>query len=116
MKRLMPKCTPEFRKRTKCSMMELPGDVCEYCTPAGYCGYYEISNKWEKKLFQQFDRLGQLEDEAEQREKGCGFCNEIPDIGVYGVNVTTTGERVIETGYDMPLYINYCPKCGRKLV
>lgn len=125
MKRLMPKCTPEFRKKSKCNMMELadnagedctPVGYCGYCTPAGYCGYYEISTKWEKKLFKQFDQLGQLEDEAEEREKGCAFCGNAPDEGCYGVTATTTGESIIETGYDMPLYVNYCPKCGRKMV
>ena len=110
MKRLMPKCTPEFRKRTKCSMMELPGDVCEYCTPAGYCGYYEITNKWEKKLFQQFDRLGQLEDETEQREKGCNFCDKSKRNGF---TVLFEGDDITDgIAFDM----HYCPVCGRKMV
>lgn len=107
MKRLMSKCTPEFRKKSKCNMMELPDDVCEYRTPAGYCGYYEISTKWEKKLFRQFDRLGQLEDEAEEREKGCSFCSKKPNEGCYGIVITT---------HELPSPVKYCPECGRKMV
>lgn len=107
MKRMVGKCTPEFRKRTGCDMVE-DGNTCEYCTPKGYCGYYKTMNsKGEKQLFKQFDRLGQLEDEAEEREKGCSFCSELPDEGCYGIVITT---------HESPSPVKYCPQCGKKLV
>lgn len=110
MKRLMPKCTPEFRKRTGCGMME-DGDICEYCTPASYCGYYETMNsKGEKQLFKQFDRLGQLEDETEQREKGCNFCDKSKRDGF---TVLFEGDDITDS---MAFDMHYCPVCGRKLV
>lgn len=115
MKRMVEKCMPEFRKRTGCSMME-DGDTCEYRTKKGYCGYYDTMNsKGEKQLFEQFDRLGQLEDEAEQREKGCKYCT-LAGRDDEIIDKLPTGEYVITNGSGSMIQVYYCPKCGRKLV
>ena len=65
------------------------------------------------------ERLAEYEDEAEQREKGCGWCTkwakkpenwECTVLKDNGKTVTTP------SGYIMSTEAEYCPVCGRKLV
>lgn len=46
-------------------------------------------------------KLAYYEDAEEERQKGCCFCTEIPDEGIYGISYDATWNPYIETGYDM---------------
>lgn len=71
MEKLSVKCTPENRANIGCDINK---DKCIYCTKNSYCG--DFDNMIHDEILNVFDRLGQLEDAAEQREKGCDFCNK----------------------------------------
>lgn len=58
---------------------------------------------WEETAKKLMYRLAKYEDEAEQREKGCGYCN----------GLTVTGSHRLEDDFDR--CAQYCPMCGRKL-
>lgn len=70
MKKLSIKCTPENKSNMGCF---LNAEECVYCTKNGYCGDFDGMTHTE--VLEVFDKLGKLEDEAEQREKGCDFCS-----------------------------------------
>lgn len=114
MERLTIKCTAENRKKIGCGMMEdMPW--CDYQTINSYCGYYDTQNTTGvNELLVQLDRLGQLEDEAEQREKGCGECiRKSCDICTSKIYNYVCDECDDYSNYEP---MNYCPTCGRKLV
>ena len=72
------------------------------------CPYYMESKAQE--------RLACLEDEAEQREKGCSLCTEELEGFKYGVRYCD-GLPYIATEYKTIFSgLNYCPVCGKKLV
>ena len=65
-------------------------------------------------------RLTAYEDEAEQRDKGCGYCNKREILIKYGVAVYIEGDTLAlfdnEDGATAYKKIAHCPICGRKLV
>lgn len=65
---------------------------------------YGLINAFKTTNAEVCNALGRYEDEAEQREKGCGYCK----------GVTKTGAIRLEDDFGRSL--NYCPICGRKLV
>lgn len=61
-------------------------------------------------------KLEDYEDREEEREKGCCFCTELPEEGIYGITYDANRNPVIETAFDMlPLKVKFCPECGRRL-
>ena len=66
-------------------------------------GEYGLVNAFETTNIEVCNALGRYEDDAERREKGCGYCN----------GLTVTGSHRLEDEFWGPL--NYCPMCGRKL-
>lgn len=107
MERLVVKCTPKTRQETGCIIE----GKCEHTTRNGYCGYHDCFNeKGMQELLNQLDRLGQLEDEAGEREQGCEWCNS---------NDCETCDSMFCTGclakerYEPK---KYCSFCGRRLV
>lgn len=65
--------------------------------------YDENEPGWEETAKKLMYRLAKYEDEAERREKGCGYCN----------GLTVTGSHRLEDDFDR--CAQYCPMCGRKL-
>lgn len=122
MSKLSVKCTPENRANIGCDINK---DKCIYCTKNSYCG--DFDNMIHDEILNVFDRLGQLEDAAEQREKGCEYCNEIcakcywydEDGRCVFSNVDCSdGAHEYDTNnrYERDPKKRYCPRCGRKLV
>lgn len=111
MERLVVKCTPKNRQETGC----IVEGKCEHMTRNGYCGYHDCFNeKGVNELLSQLDRLGQLEDEAERRERGCGECiRKSCDICTSKIYNYVCDECDDYSNYEP---MNYCPTCGRKLV
>lgn len=64
---------------------------------------------------QKIDRIAELENESEQREKGCEYCkNEKPLYYAHREIISREG------CFTEPIYIkntdyDYCPKCGKRL-
>lgn len=128
MGKLTFKCTEENRKKVGCGMIDAEFSECEYCTKNGYCGYWEVSAH--NEILNVFDRLGQLEDAAEQREQGCDFCNKKCATCYWYSEFDSTCDSDYDPGIDFYCneedgeykgYIHdyqkkYCPRCGRKLV
>ena len=76
-------------------------------------------------IYKIVERLAKYEDEAERREKGCGFCNGYMVLafeGGYKLTCRTEdGNPAIvdkdeEIAVDLSESFIYCPTCGRKLV
>ena len=127
MKRLIKRCN--LKEMPTCSILNRAnrGNVllCENRTEGCYCInpylYYKYDENEDEEYLASYltlldvaDRLGQLEDEAEQREKGCGECIR--------KSCTTCTSKIYCyvcdecDNYSKYECMNYCPNCGRKLV
>lgn len=72
---------------------------------------YDMDNS---DMLHALNRLGQLEDEAERRERGCGECiRKSCDICTSKIYNYVCDECDDYSNYEP---MNYCPTCGRKLV
>lgn len=111
MERLVIKCE-NLISEDRCPTQD-PEMLCTFKTTNGYCGYRDEFVK-PGTISQIIDKLGQLEDEAEQRERGCGECiRKSCDICTSKIYNYVCDECDDYSNYEP---MNYCPTCGRKLV
>lgn len=96
-------------------------EACEACVYVDSQGYTEICPYYMESKAK--EHLACLEDEAEQREKGCNMCTRItPDTPDMPDICRMDTLHILWSDYAGEIHdlsdepATYCPFCGRKLV